>query len=250
MIRQHKITCVLPAYNASKTLRATLAAVPLGLVDQFILVDDGSEDQSVALAVELSASYPLQIIRHDHNRGYGANQKTCYQAALATKADIIVMLHPDYQYDPRLMGAMAEMIASGVYDFVLGSRMLSPGALAGGMPLYKFIANRCLTWLENRLLGLHLSEYHSGYRAYSRQLLEKVPFQKNSDDFIFDNQIIVQAHLLGFRFGEISVPTRYFQEASSINVYRSLWYGLGVVKCSWQGFLLRLRRRINSINRT
>lgn len=239
VIRNHTITCVLPAYNAAKTLEKTLAQLPAGVVDHLILVDDGSTDETVALAQALARTYPLRIIQHDRNRGYGANQKTCYRAALETKAEAIIMLHPDHQYEPRLIGALAEMVLSGVYDFVLGSRMLSPGPLKGGMPVYKFVANRILTVLENALTGLRLSEYHTGYRAYHRRVLEKIDFAGLSDDFVFDNQLIVAAHTAGLRFGEISVPAHYFEDASSISFRRSLVYGLGVLRTSLRGFWSR-----------
>lgn len=241
MLRKHSIVCVLPAYNAARTLERTLRQVPPGLVDRFVLVDDASTDETVKLAQRLSTSFPLEIIQHSENRGYGANQKTCYASALTGPGDIVVMLHPDGQYDPRLLGAMCEMVSSGVYDVVLGSRMLSPGPLAGGMPLYKYLANRFLTIFENLLLGMRLSEYHTGYRAYTRATLEKIDFTQLSDGFVFDNQLILQAHLMRLRFGEISVPAHYFPEASSISFSESVRYGLGVVSTSLRGGFRRWR---------
>lgn len=241
MLRKHSIVCVLPAYNAARTLERTLRQVPPGLVDRFVLVDDASTDETVKLAQRLSTSFPLEIIQHSENRGYGANQKTCYASALTGPGDIVVMLHPDGQYDPRLLGAMCEMVSSGVYDVVLGSRMLSPGPLAGGMPLYKYLANRFLTIFENLLLGMRLSEYHTGYRAYTRATLEKIDFTQLSDGFVFDNQLILQAHLMRLRFGEISVPAQYFPEASSISFSESVRYGLGVVSTSLRGGFRRWR---------
>lgn len=237
------MVCVLPAYNAEKTLEKTLRDVPKGVVDLFFLVDDQSSDGTVTVATMLAGQFPLEIVRHDRNRGYGGNQKTCYRTALARNADIIVMLHPDYQYDPKLLGVLAGMVASGTYDLVLGSRILGNGALKGGMPLYKYTANRVLTFVENLLIGQKLSEYHTGYRAYSRTVLEKVPFENYSDDFIFDNEILVHAHLMGFSIGEISVPTKYFPEASSISFQRSVKYGFGVLRCSIMGLYARIFKR-------
>lgn len=221
----NRITVILPAYNAAKTLRATVAAIPMDVVHDVVLVDDHSADDTFALAQELG----IHCVRHDANRGYGANQKSCYDIALARGADIVIMLHPDYQYEPRLVPAMAAMIASGVYDVCLGSRILAQDAVAGGMPVYKYVSNRVLTFIENILLGQKLSEYHTGYRAYSRKALEAVDYHKNSDDFIFDNEILAQMQHKGMRFGEISCPTKYFDEASSINFRRSVTYGLGVL---------------------
>jgi len=218
---------VLPAYNAEKTLRATVADLP-ELVDQRILVDDRSSDSTVELAKRLG----LTVEVHDTNRGYGGNQKTCYARALAGGADVVVMIHPDYQYSPLLVSAIASMVAYGEYDLAMGSRMLLGGALRGGMPFYKYVSNRALTMAQNLFMGAHLSEYHTGFRAFSRQLIEALPLEKNSDDFVFDNQMIAQAMLAGARVGEISCPTRYFPEASSINFRRSSIYGLGVLKTS------------------
>jgi glycosyltransferase involved in cell wall biosynthesis len=225
MLANKKIAVVLPAYNAAKTLKQTYDEIPHDIVDDIILVDDASKDETVSMAKSLG----LLTIRHPRNRGYGGNQKTCYALALARGADIVVMLHPDYQYTPRLVTAMASMIASDQFDVVLGSRILGRGALAGGMPLWKYIANRFLTAFENILTGQKLSEYHTGYRAWSRKVLETLPLEANSDDFIFDNQMLTQAILFGFQIGEISCPTKYFDDASSINFRRSVIYGLGVV---------------------
>ncbi len=224
MINGKRIAVVMPAYNAEKTLQATVGEVP-ELVDVCILVDDHSKDQTVDLAHRLG----LLVFQHDRNYGYGRNQQTCYREALAAGADIVVMVHPDYQYTPSLVPAMAGMIASGVYDMVLGSRILGSGALKGGMPLYKYISNRFLTAFQNLFLGVKLSEYHTGFRAFSKDLLETLPLLENSDDFVFDNQMIAQAVMFGFRIGEISCPTKYFEEASSINFKRSVEYGIGVL---------------------
>jgi glycosyltransferase involved in cell wall biosynthesis len=231
----NKITVVLPAYNAEQTLQRTVDEIPRDVVDDIILTDDFSRDETAALAARLG----LHTIRHDRNRGYGGNQKTCYLAALARGADIVVMLHPDYQYSPLLVTAMASMIASGHYSVALGSRILGRGALAGGMPLYKYVANRALTFVENIMAGQKLSEYHTGYRAWSRTVLQRLPLMNCSDDFVFDNQMLAQAISLGFPIGEISCPTRYFPEASSINFARSVKYGFGVLHT---GFLLWLDR--------
>lgn len=233
MLNGQKIVIVMPAYNAEQTLRRTLDELPTDVVDEVILVDDCSHDRTY----ELAKSLGLRTLRHDANRGYGANQKTCYAVALAQGADVVVMLHPDYQYAPRLITAMAAMITSGEFDAVLGSRILGRGALRGGMPLYKYIANRFLTLTENLLLGYKFTEYHTGFRAWSRKLLESVPIERNSNDFIFDNQMLVQACHFGFRIGEISCPTRYFPEASSISFRRSLTYGFGVL---WTALRYRL----------
>jgi glycosyltransferase involved in cell wall biosynthesis len=226
MLDGKRVAVVLPAYNAAQTLLRTYAEIPRDIVDDVILTDDASKDETSKLARSLG----IHTIVHPRNRGYGGNQKTCYDAALARGADIVVMLHPDYQYSPRLVTAMASMIASGHYDVVMASRILGKGALAGGMPLYKYIANRALTLAENILLGQKLSEYHSGYRAWSRKVLEALPLEACSDDFVFDNQMLAQAAWFGFNVGEISCPTRYFEEASSINFRRSCVYGLGVLR--------------------
>ncbi len=230
MLAGKRIVVVLPAYNAAKTLRQTFDEIPRDVVDDIILTDDASGDETARIAHELG----IPTLRHDHNRGYGGNQKTCYARALARGADIVVMLHPDYQYAPRLVTAMASMIASDEFDAVLGSRILGRGALAGGMPVWKYISNRVLTLVQNLLIGQKLSEYHTGYRAWSRAVLEKLPLLNCSEDFVFDNQMLVQAVYFGFRIGEISCPTKYFADASSINFRRSLVYGLGVLKTSLQ----------------
>jgi len=218
----------MPAYNAETTLMRTVAELDRKIVDEIVLVDDASTDETAALAHKLG----LEPIRHERNLGYGGNQKTCYRRALELRADIIVMVHPDYQYTPLLVPAMASMIAYGVYDFVLGSRILAQDTVAGGMPRYKFAANRALTLVENVVLSQKLSEYHTGLRAFSRELLATLPFERNSDDFIFDNQIIVQAIAAGARIGELSCPTRYAGDSSSINLRRSVRYGLGVLRTS------------------
>ena len=226
MIDGKRVAVVLPAYNAEQTLLQTFREIPRDIVDDVILTDDASRDNTS----EMARSLGIHTLTHEKNRGYGGNQKTCYRAALARGADIVIMLHPDYQYSPKLVGAMAHMIASGHYDVVLGSRILGTGALKGGMPLYKYIANRALTFAENILLGQKLSEYHTGYRAWTRTVLSALPLESCSDDFVFDNQMLAQAAWFGFHIGEISCPTRYFDEASSINFRRSCTYGLGVLK--------------------
>lgn len=236
MIHGQRIAVVMPAYNAATTLEKTWRAMPEGLADRVIVVDDGSHDETVRIARRLGA----EVFLHPRNRGYGANQKTCYREALRGDEQIIVMLHPDYQYSPRLLTAMASMIASEEYDVVLASRILGKGALDGGMPLYKYIANRFLTLVENLLVDQKLSEYHTGYRAFRRDVLERLPLEENSDDFLFDNQILVQVIRAGYRVGEISCPTRYFPEASSINFRRSVRYGFGVLGTAFLGFLHRL----------
>lgn len=235
MLHGRRIVVVLPAYHAAETLARTYAEIPRDIVDDVLLVDDASTDGTLELARALG----IRAYQHERNRGYGANQKTCYRAALDLGADIVVMLHPDYQYDPRLISAMAAMVASDIYDLVLGSRILGGQAIAGGMPRYKYVANRFLTLVENWLVGAKLSEYHTGYRAYSRRILETLPLQRNSDDFVFDNEVIVQAVAAGFRIGEVSCPARYFVEASSISFRRSLRYGLGVLRAGTQYRLAR-----------
>ena len=224
MINCKRVAIVMPAYNAARTLEKTVAELP-DTIDIKILVDDHSGDETVPIAEKLG----LKVFSHDRNYGYGRNQQTCYREALAAGADIVVMVHPDYQYTPLLVTAMASMIAFGVYDVVLGSRIIGGGALKGGMPVYKYCANRFLTALQNVFTGAKLSEYHTGFRAFSRQVLLKLPLLENSDDFVFDNQILVQCIYFGFRIGEISCPTRYFEEASSIGFRRSVTYGLGVL---------------------
>ncbi|MFZ0333861.1 MAG: glycosyltransferase family 2 protein [Candidatus Acidiferrales bacterium] len=235
MIEGKRVAVVLPAYNAEKTLEATVRDLS-PLVDIKILVDDSSTDGTAKLAQELG----LQVFVHDRNYGYGRNQQTCYREALASGADIVVMLHPDYQYNPALVPALASMIGCGSCDVALGSRILGGGALRGGMPLYKYISNRVLTAFENLLLGAKLSEYHTGYRAFSREVLLALPLLENSDDFVFDNEVLAQVLFFGFRIGEISCPARYFEEASSINFSRSVRYGFGVVGTSLKFFLQKL----------
>jgi glycosyltransferase involved in cell wall biosynthesis len=230
MMNGRKVAIVLPAYNAERTLERTYREIPRDVVDDVILTDDASCDRTAALSRELG----IVTIQHDHNCGYGGNQKTCYTTALARGADIVVMLHPDYQYTPKLVPALVSMVASGEFDCVLASRILGVGALAGGMPRYKYVSNRALTFAENLLLGQKLSEYHTGYRAWSRAVLEKLPLEACSDDFVFDNQMIAQAVHFGFRIGEISCPTKYFAEASSINFRRSVTYGVGVMRTAAQ----------------
>lgn len=231
MIHGQKVVVVLPAYNAARTLRQTYNEIPRPLVDEVILVDDYSDDHTVAIAREIGIEH---VIEHDHNQGYGGNQKSCYRVALELKADIIVMLHPDYQYTPRLIEAMASIITQGVYPVVLGSRILGKGALKGGMPLYKYIANRILTLVQNILMNQKLSEYHTGYRAFSARVLERIPFHNYSNDFVFDNQLLAQVLYAGYEIAEVTCPTRYFEEASSINFKRSIQYGWGVLRTSWQ----------------
>jgi glycosyltransferase involved in cell wall biosynthesis len=235
MLHGRKVIVVLPAYRAAKTLEKTYAEIPPDVVDQVLLVDDASHDETVEVARRLG----ITTFEHQLNLGYGANQKTCYKEALRAGGDIIVMLHPDYQYDPRLVTAMAAMVASGVYEVVIGSRILGDTARRGGMPLYKYVSNRLLTAFQNLLLGTKLSEFHTGFRAFSRRTLATLPLLANSDDFVFDNQILAQAVAFGFSIGEISCPTKYFPEASSISFSRSLIYGLGVV---WTSLRFRLWR--------
>jgi len=235
MINGKRIAVVLPAYNAEKTLEATVAELP-ELVDFCILVDDHSSDRTTEVAKRLG----LQYFVHDQNYGYGRNQQTCYREALASGADLVIMVHPDYQYTPRLVTAMASMVAFDVYDVVLGSRIIGGTALRGGMPLWKYISNRFLTAFENFFLKVKLSEYHTGYRAFSREVLTKLPLLENSDDFVFDNQMLAQCVHFGFRIGEVSCPTKYFEDASSINFKRSVQYGLGVLLTTMQFALQRL----------
>lgn len=235
MLSGKRIAVVLPAYNAARTLEKTVAEIPGDIVDNMLLVDDYSHDDTVAVARRLG----LSVFQHEQNYGYGRNQKTCYTEALRLKADIVVMLHPDYQYEPALVLPMAAMIASGTYDVVLASRVLGGTARSGGMPLYKYISNRFLTLAENLLVGAKLSEYHSGYRAFSSSVLRSLPLHANSDDFVFDNEMLAQAIFSGFRIGEISCPTKYFPEASSINFGRSVKYGFGVL---WTSLRFRLQK--------
>lgn len=228
MLNGQKIIVVMPAYNAAQTLEKTVAEIPRDVVDEILLVDDFSADETVRLARELD----LTVYCHERNFGYGRNQKTCYREALKHAADIVVMVHPDYQYSPKLIVPMAGMIAYGEYDVVMGSRILGKGALTGGMPLYKYVANRFLTLAQNLLIDQKLSEYHTGFRAFRREVIESLPLEENSDDFVFDNEMIAQAVYFDWRIGEISCPTRYFEEASSINFSRSVKYGLGVLATS------------------
>lgn len=228
MLNGKKIVVVMPSYNAAKTLERTVAEIPRDIVDEILLVDDASSDETVEIANRLG----LKVFLHQANFGYGRNQKTCYREALRLGADIVVMVHPDYQYSPNLIVPMTGMIAYGEYDAVIGSRILGKGALEGGMPIYKYISNRLLTLVQNILLNYKLSEYHTGFRAFSREVLETLPLSENSDDFVFDNQMLAQAVYFKFRIGEISTPTRYFEEASSINFSRSVKYGLGVLATS------------------
>ena len=230
MLNERRVAVVLPAYNAASTIEQVVSEIDRSVIDDLLVVDDGSTDGTVAVAQRLG----LAPIVHDHNVGYGGNQKTCYAAALAKGADVVLMLHPDYQYSPRLVVPMAGMIAYGEYDMVLGSRILAQRAVERGMPRYKYLANRALTLFENLAVGDKLSEYHTGLRAYSRELLVGLPLDRNSDDFVFDNQLIMQAMVANARIGEMSCPTRYFPEASSIGFTRSVVYGLGVVRTAFQ----------------
>jgi glycosyltransferase involved in cell wall biosynthesis len=236
MINGAKVCVVLPAYNAARTLERTVEGLDRTLVDEVILVDDASTDGTREVAQRLGLRYAF----HRRNLGYGGNQKTCYAAALESGADYVVMLHPDYQYEPRLVPAMVSMLASGVYDVAIGSRILGLGAVKGGMPRYKYVANRFLTAVQNLMIGQKMSEYHTGYRAFTREVLATLPLLANSDDFLFDNQMLVQCHVWGFRIAEISCPTKYFAEASSINFRRSMAYGFGTLGVSLQCLLARI----------
>ncbi|MBP9837112.1 MAG: glycosyltransferase family 2 protein [Proteobacteria bacterium] len=238
MLNNKKIIVVLPAYNASKTLEKTFSEIPSDVVDDVLLIDDKSKDNTIEIAKELN----IKFYSHESNLGYGGNQKTCYRLALENGADIVVMLHPDYQYSPKLIPSLAGMIAYGEYDVVFGSRIIGGGALKGGMPLYKYFFNRILTFIQNLLMGLKLSEYHTGYRAYSRLVLESLNLNENSNDFIFDNQIIGQIVKANFRIGELSCPTRYDENSSSINFQRSVKYGLGVLAVSIKIFFYRISK--------
>ena len=235
MLNGKKVVVVMPAYNASRTLRQTYNELPVDVVDEVLLVDDASSDETVALARELG----LTTFLHEKNLGYGKNQKTCYREALKRDADIVIMLHPDYQYSPRLLTSLAGMIASGHYDIALGSRILGVGALQGGMPRYKYVSNRFLTAVQNLLLGYKLSEYHTGFRAFSRRVLKSLPLEADTDDFLFDNEVLAQAIYFKFNIGEISCPTKYFPEASSISFKRSVRYGLGVL---WTSLKFRMQK--------
>jgi glycosyltransferase involved in cell wall biosynthesis len=226
MVNGKKVVVVMPAYNAEKTLEKTYSEIPFEIVDDVILVDDASRDRTP----EVSRQMGIHTIIHEKNLGYGGNQKSCYRAALKLGADIVIMVHPDYQYTPKLVPAMASMIAYGEFDAVLASRILGTGAIEGGMPIYKYIANRFLTLFENLMLGHKLSEYHTGYRAFTREILERLPLERNSNDFVFDNQMLAQIVWFGYRIGELTCPTKYFEDASSINFRRSVAYGVGVLK--------------------
>ncbi|WP_395062782.1 glycosyltransferase family 2 protein [Flavobacterium sp.] len=241
MLNNKKIIVVLPAYNAEKTLEQTYTEIPFDIVDEVILVDDSSIDNTLEIAQKLNIHH---IVKHDKNRGYGGNQKTCYNKALELKADIVVMLHPDYQYTPKLITAMCSIIANEVYPVVFASRILGKGALKGGMPIYKYIANRILTLIQNLLINQKLSEYHTGFRAYSKEVLEKIDYNNFSEDFIFDNQMAVQIFAKGFEIGEISCPTKYFADASSINFKRSIVYGLRVLWESFKCFLSNIYKKV------
>ncbi len=237
MIKGKKVVVVMPAYNAAETLEKTYKEIPLNIVDEVILVDDHGTDNTAELAKTLGIQH---VIRHEKNKGYGGNQKTCYNKALEIGADIVIMLHPDYQYTPKLIESMSYLIANEVYPVVLGSRILGKGALKGGMPLYKYIANRFLTFFQNMMIGQKLSEYHTGYRAFSKEVLENISFNRNSDDFVFDNQMLSQIVYKQYEIAEITCPTKYFEEASSINLSRSITYGLGVLSTSFKHFFTRI----------
>ena len=238
MYNGKKVVVVLPAYNAALTMEKTIGEIPMDIVDELVLVDDNSTDNSIEVAQKLGINH---IIRHPKNRGYGGNQKSCYDKALELNADIVIMLHPDYQYTPKLLLPMISLIGNDVYKVVFGSRILGKGALKGGMPLYKYIANRTLTLFQNTLMNQKLSEYHTGYRAYHKEVLKKINYNQNSDDFIFDNEMVAQIFYNGFEIAEITCPTKYFEEASSINLNRSITYGLGVVKVSILYFLTKVK---------
>lgn len=231
MLKGKKIVIVMPAYNAASTLQKTYNEIPMDIVDEVILVDDCSADDTVEVARALGIHH---VLRHDRNKGYGGNQKTCYRKALELGADVVIMLHPDYQYTPLLIESIAYMIVNELYPVVLASRILGNGALKGGMPRYKYFFNRCLTWFQNVMVGQKLSEYHTGYRAFTREVLENIPFMRNSDDFVFDNQMLAQIIYAGYDIGEVTCPTKYFPEASSINFRRSCRYGFGVLRTSFQ----------------
>ncbi len=230
MIHGKRLVVVMPAYNAANTVQRTVADIPAGFADDIVLVDDASRDATAAVAEQLG----LTVLRHPKNMGYGGNQKTCYREALRLGADVVVMLHPDYQYSPKLVVAMASMIATGQYDVVLASRILCGSAIGGGMPIYKYVMNRILTLIQNLLMGAKVSEYHTGYRAFSADVLRKLPLEENDDDFVFDNQMLAQAFFFGFRTGELSCPTRYEPESSSISLKRSIKYGFGVLSTTVQ----------------
>lgn len=237
MYNNKKVVVVLPAYNASKTLERTYAEIPFDVVDEVVLVDDASPDDTSEVAQKLGIEH---VIRHEENKGYGGNQKSCYNKSIELNGDIVIMLHPDYQYTPKLLLAMISIIGNELYPVVFGSRILGKGALKGGMPIYKYVANRGLTFVQNLLCNQKLSEYHTGYRAFSGEVLRTVNYEANSDDFIFDNQMIAQIFAKGFEIGEVTCPTKYFEEASSINLARSTTYGLGVLGVSIRYFLHRM----------
>lgn len=238
MLNNKKIVVVFPAYNAAKTLEDTFREIPMDIVDEVVIVDDASKDNTVEVAQKIGIHH---IIRHPKNKGYGGNQKTCYRKALELGADIVIMVHPDYQYTPRLIPSIAHMIANGLYPVVLGSRILGKGALKGGMPAYKYMFNRMLTFAQNLLINQKLSEYHTGYRAFSRNVLDTINFEANSDDFVFDNQVLTQIFFHGFEIGEITCPTKYFEEGSSINFRRSMKYGFGVLGTSFMYLFQKLK---------
>jgi glycosyltransferase involved in cell wall biosynthesis len=244
MINNKKIAVVLPAYNAEKTLEQTYSEIPFDIVDEVILVDDSSKDNTVEVGKKIGIRH---IIKHEHNKGYGGNQKSCYNKALELGTDIVIMLHPDYQYTPQLIHSMSYIISNNVYQVVIASRILGKGARKGGMPFYKYVSNRFLTLWHNFFMNQKLSEYHTGYRAFSREVLEKINYNINSDDFIFDNQMIAQIFYAGYEIGEITCPTKYFEEASSINFKRSLKYGLGVLAVSFSYFLAKNKIMKNKI---
>lgn len=236
MIHNKKVVVVLPAFNAARTLEKTYNEIPFDIVDEVILVDDFSSDGTSELARKLEVTH---VIRHEKNKGYGGNQKSCYNKALESNADIVVMLHPDYQYTPKLIHSMCYLIANNVYEVVLGSRILGKGAIRGGMPVYKYISNRLLTLIQNLLMGQKLSEYHTGFRAFSGAVLQRIDYNRNSDDFVFDNQMLAQICFEGYQIAEITCPTKYFEEASSIGLSKSITYGLGVLKTSFNYFLAK-----------
>lgn len=237
MIKNKKVVVVLPAYNAALTLEKTYSEIPFDIVDEVVLVDDASKDDTVEIAKKIGIKH---VIKHEKNKGYGGNQKSCYNKALELGADIVIMLHPDYQYTPHLITAMSSIIANDLYPVVFGSRILGKGALNGGMPFYKYIANRILTFTQNLLMNQKLSEYHTGYRVYKKEVLQKISFQNNSDDFVFDNEVAAQIFYAGFEIGEVTCPTKYFEEASSINFSRSVKYGMGVLNVSLKYFFSKL----------
>ena len=237
MLNNKKVVVVLPAYNAAATLKKTYNEIPFDIVDDVVIVDDASKDNTVEVARSIGIKH---IIQHDSNKGYGGNQKSCYNYALELQADIIIMLHPDYQYTPKLLTAMASIIAQDLYPVVIASRILGKGALRGGMPLYKYLSNRFLTFSQNILMNQKLSEYHTGYRAYRSDVLKSIPYSKNSDDFVFDNELLAQVFYFGFDIGEITCPTKYEDESSSINLSRSITYGLGVLRTSFLYFFAKM----------